>query len=312
MKQKSVAVLTLNPGVDRVIYLGSPLDVGGHNRSVRAVVSQGSKGANQAILLSNLGRSVDYFSFGEGDAFLNRDGIVGHFTPTACGTRLNIKVVEPDGRGTELNEPGGPVSKPELDRLIGELMSRKFDVVSLCGSFPQGVENDVYNLLIKMLKANGSVPILDASGEALRLGASAAPELIKPNRVELGAFGYGVPDTWKTAIEICGKVHGKLGCEVICTLDGEGSVYVGREGAFRVTTEPTELCGFSGAGDSYLAAYIDARYLDGSDVPTALRRAAAAATAKIALEGTTIPTREQIKKAMSAVKVEKVICNSAK
>ncbi len=312
MKQKSIAVLTLNPGVDRVIYLGSPLDVGGHNRSARAVVSQGSKGANQAILLSNLGRTVDYFSFGDGDPFLSRDGIAGHYVPTACGTRLNIKVVEPDGRGTELNEPGGPVTESELEGLISELMSRRFDVVSLCGSFPQGVENNVYNLLIKMLKERGTVPVLDASGEALRLGTTARPELIKPNRVELGAFGFGVPDTWKSAVDICGKVHGKFGCEVICTLDGDGSVYVGRDGCYRVTVLPTELRGFSGAGDSYLAAYIDARYLDGSDVPTALHRAAAAATAKIALDGTQIPTREQIDRAMSAVKVEKVISNSEK
>ncbi len=306
MKQKSIAVLTLNPGVDRVIYLGAPLDAGGHNRSVRTVVSQGSKGANQAIMLSNLGRKVDYFSFGDPDPFLKRDGIEGHFTPTECGPRLNIKVIEPSGRGTELNEPGGPVKGAELDGLIGRLTDRKFDVVSLCGSFPQGVENDVYNLLIRMLNERGSVTVLDASGEALRLGAAACPALIKPNRVELGAFGFGVPNTWKSAVDICGKVLEKFGCEVICTLDEDGSVYVGREGRYRVTAAPSALCGFSGAGDSYLAAYIDARYLDGADVKTALHRAAAAATAKIALEGTRIPTKEQVERAMTAVKVENI------
>ncbi len=304
MSQKSIAVLTLNPGIDRVIYLGEGLCVGGHNRSTRAVVSQGSKGANQAIMLSNLGHTVDYFSFGDPDPFLKRDGIVGHYTPTECGARLNIKVVEPNGRGTELNEPGGPIKMSELDALLSSLTSQKYDVVSLCGSFPHGVENNVYKLLIKMLKDRESVTVLDASGEALSLGASACPTLIKPNRAELGAFGYGVPDTWKTAVEICGKVHGKFGCEVICTLDEDGSVYVGREGKYRVTTAPTVLCGFSGAGDSYLASYISARYLDGADVPTALHRAAAAATAKIALEGTTIPTREQVDSAMSAVEVK--------
>ena len=55
-----IAVVTLNPGVDRVVYLGKTLDVGGHNRSTHAVVSQGSKGANQAILLKNLGNEPDY------------------------------------------------------------------------------------------------------------------------------------------------------------------------------------------------------------------------------------------------------------
>ncbi len=306
MQAKSIAVLSLNPGFDRTLYLDVPLEVGGHNRLSRVLVSQGSKGANQALLLSSLGRSVDYFSFGESDPFLEGPGIVGHYTPTRAGARINLKIVEPDGRGTEFNESGGPIQKDELDALVNRLLSRKYEVVSLCGSFPQGVESDVYNRLIKLLKERGSTVVLDTSGEALSLGAAACPELIKPNRQEIGVFGYGIPDSWETAAHICGKVREKLGCEIICTLDGDGSVYVGSEGIYRVTAEVQELRSFSAAGDSYLAAYTAARYLDGESVPTALHKGCAAATAKIALAGTEIPTAEQINNAMNAVKVEKI------
>ena len=44
------AVLTMNPGIDRVLYFREPMRPGKMNRAYRSVTSQGSKGANVAIL----------------------------------------------------------------------------------------------------------------------------------------------------------------------------------------------------------------------------------------------------------------------
>lgn len=299
---KKTAILTLNPGVDRIVYLNDAALIGGHNRSARTVTCQGSKGANQAILLAELGNTVDYFSFTGGESgrlansFTERPGIINHFVETKCGVRLNIKVMEPNGRGTEFNECGGPVTDSELSSLLCELKDGKYDIVSLCGSFPQGVENHVYNSLITELKASSCTVVVDASGEPLVLAAAAAPALIKPNRQELGAFGFGVPESIEDATKICGKVKEKFGCDIICTLDQDGSVFVGDEGAFAVKTAPITVKGFSGAGDSYLAAFIHAKYISGIDIASALHFAASAAAAKIELDGTVIPTAEQIRK----------------
>ena len=307
-----IAIVTLNPGVDRVVYLGKSLDIGGHNRSTRAVVSQGSKGANQAILLKNLGNEPDYFAFTGGEfgalseSYTKNHCINSHFVETKCGVRLNIKVIEPDGRGTELNEMGGPVDKSELDALFDMLFSEKFDIISLCGSFPQGVENTVYNSVITCGKQNGAKVVLDCSGEALRLGASAKPYVIKPNRAELAAFGFEPPRLWKTAVENCRKIYSDYGTNVLCTLDSDGSVYVGDEGAFRITVNERELRGFSGAGDSYLAAFIHSKLINNQPIEDALRFSAAAAAAKISLDGTLIPTKEQILAAIPDVTVEKI------
>lgn len=306
MSQKSIAILTLNPGFDRTVYLEGRFTPGGYNRAERTVVSQGSKGANQAILLSNIGKRVDYFSFGERDPFLMRDGIVSHLTPCRAKARVNLKLVESDGRGSEINEPGGPIEKGELDALAAALLERKYDVVCLCGSFPQGVESDVYKSLITRLREKGSVTVLDASGEALRLGVTARPTVIKPNRQELAELGFGFPHTVKDALEICGKVKGRFGCDVLCTLDADGSVFVGREGAYRITAEPERIRSFCAAGDSYLAAYTAARYLDGLSVEEALVSGTAAAVAKIARLGTEIPTAEAIDAAKAGVRIEKI------
>ncbi len=60
------AVLSLNPGIDRVLYLEKKLDPGHMNRAVKSVTSQGSKGANAAIMLKRLGFDVTYYSFSGG------------------------------------------------------------------------------------------------------------------------------------------------------------------------------------------------------------------------------------------------------
>ena len=306
MSEKSIAVLTLNPGYDRTVYLDGRLSVGGSSRAVRTVVSQGSKGANQAILLSNIGKRVEYFSFGEDDPFLRREGISLHLTPCRARARVNLKLVESDGRGSEINEPGGPVCREELAALTDRLLSSGADVVCLCGSFPQGVESDVYKLLINRLRERNCVTVLDSSGEALRRGVTARPDLIKPNREELASLGFGFPHDGSQAIEICGKVKEKFGCDVLCTLDADGSVFVGEGGAYRVTGSPEALRSICAAGDSYLAAYVASRYLDGREVGESLVRGAAAAVAKLALIGTEIPTAEQIDAAVGRVRVEKI------
>lgn len=312
MNNKKIAVLTLNPGIDRIVYLDAPMIPGGHNRSARAVVNQGSKGANQSILLKNLGAEPEYFAFTGGtygalaESFTENAGVNGHFTETACGVRLNIKVIEPDGRGTEFNERGGPVSTDELSALTERLLNCDCDIVSLCGSFPQGVEKTVYNSLITEVKRRGKTVLLDTSGEALLLGAAAKPYLIKPNRAELAAFGYGVPETWKTASEICGKIYESYGCRVLCTLDADGSVYVGDEGRFRITAPPQKQMGFSGAGDAYLAAFMYAYLAGNAGIAEALRFGAAASVAKIRLEGTVMPDAGQINAVLTEIKVEKI------
>ena len=54
----------------------------------------------------------------------------------------------------------------------------------LSGSLPPGAPVDTYTRLTKLLKTGGAKVLLDASGEALRLGLQAQPDLVKPNTIE--------------------------------------------------------------------------------------------------------------------------------
>jgi len=312
-----IAIITLNPGVDRIIYLPAPLAAGTMNRSTHAVMNQGSKGANQAIVLSELGERPVYYAFTGGElgdfceSFTREKGMESHFVPTACGVRLNIKVMDSEGGCTELNEKGGPVTDAELNALLDTLRDdiSDYDMVSLCGSIPQGVEKSVYNSIIAMAREAGVPTVLDCDGEALCLGLQAKPTLIKPNRRELaGLIGEDEEKLrdMDFLVEACGKVVFHYDTDVICTLDEDGSVFVGKNGIWRVGVAKVPLRGFSGAGDTYLAAYIHKRYGEGAPIPDALRYAAAASCAKIAKEGSHLPTVSEIEALVGEIEVTKI------
>ncbi len=315
-----IAILNLNPGVDRVIYLPAPLAAGTMNRASRTVFCQGSKAANQAILLARLGGAeIDFVTFTGGplgaacDAFTALPGITTHAIPTAAGVRVNTKVIDSDGCATELNERGGPVTADELALLTDALRAAcaDVDILSIAGSIPQGVEKSVYKLILESNIAPRV--ILDCDGDQLTQAVSASPYLIKPNRRELaglcaslGLTGFSTElSSLDDVVAACGAVRAKTGekTNIICTLDADGSVYVGDEGVWRVSAPTVPFRGFSGAGDTYLAAFTHARFVEGKPVPDALKFAAAAASAKVAIEGTNLPDRDAIEALVGEVGV---------
>ena len=309
----NIAILTLNPCIDRALYLGKPLVTGDIHRVARVVENAAGKGLNQAVVLENLGITPDYYSFcarGE-DAmsrFIATRAICNHATVASCGIRTNVKVIDSDERGTELNEAGGPITQSELDALLAELDAFDGDIVSVCGSIPAGVEKDIYAKILARAKQKGKITVLDADGEALRCGLEGSPDYIKPNRRELaGLFDLKESDLQSDGqvIELATRVLKTYGTAVLCTLDADGSLYVGRDGVYRVGTARVPLRGFAGAGDTYLAAFLYAKYEQKATTPDALAYAARASAAKIALGGSDLPTKEQIN-AVEQVKVRKL------
>lgn len=58
-------------------------------------------------------------------------------------------------------------------------------MVTISGSSPQGLDKDIYRVLIDMVKKKGKKVILDTSGELLKEGIKACPTMIKPNSEEM-------------------------------------------------------------------------------------------------------------------------------
>ena len=298
-----IAVVALNPCVDRTVYLNRPLCVGDNHRALSCSEQAAGKGLNQAVVLENLGTLCDYYSFGSASGddvsarFIGQRAFRSHMTAAACGVRVNVKIVDANGVGTEINEAGGPVSEEEVAALMDALDAFEGEIVSICGSVPQGIDKGIYAEMISRAKKKGALCVLDADGEALRKGLAARPDYIKPNRRELAELVGKRESELKTDADVAAaarSIYDTYGTSVICTLDESGSLYVGQEGAYRVGAAKVELRGFSGAGDTYLAAFLHRKYGEGADMADALSYAARASGAKVAMEGTLLPTREEV------------------
>lgn len=285
---KKAAVFCPNPGVDRVYRLTAPLVCGGMFRAGLVETSPGSKGANAALALSGEGVPVTVLTFTGGGAgevaerFLTDCGITVRHVPVAAGVRENIKLVEPGGRSTEVNERGGPVSREEAAALLSLAATEEYDVLLLCGSLPEGVPADYYASAITAAKARGAVTFLDTSGEALEKGVAALPDYIKPNAAELAALmGEQEPETLCDAARLAQRWQ-KENPEtaVLCTVGKKGAVYAGREGVFCREAPTVTVYSTVGAGDAFLAGFAAAR-MAGKPPEIALDAAVACATAHI-------------------------------
>lgn len=317
-KKQKFAVLSLNPGIDRALYLPTPMAAGSMNRAARSVTTQGSKGANVAIMLHRLGCDVEYYTFGGGEfgdlanSFLTREGIRVHSVDTVCGVRMNTKVIDSECVCTELNERGGVFLPGEIVELTDMFMSTDADVICLCGSIPQGVEKDVYKVFTEFGKSTGKTVVLDCDGEALALGLTANPDIIKPNEYELENLGLSTglfekfstdPDErLRDVTEACVKVAKRYKTTVICTRGADGSVHVNPQGdvIFRESMK-VRLIGFSGAGDTFLSGYIAARFDKGFTEEYALICATAAGAMKVVLEGSELPEATDIDEAIDRI-----------
>ena len=101
------------------------------------------------------------------------------------------------------------------------------------------------------------------------------------------------------------KFYNETGIEIILTLGKKGAIYSGRAGNWLVKNPEIKPKGFTGAGDTFLASYI---YMLVNETPfdEAIKFASAASLTKVGLEGTELPTKEQILNNLSKVTVKQI------
>ncbi|MDK0521162.1 1-phosphofructokinase family hexose kinase [Streptomyces sp. ML-6] len=196
----------------------------------------------------------------------------------AGNTRRTIAVVDrATGDTTQLNEPGPLITADEwtafLDR-YEELLAGA-DAVALCGSLPPGIHVGAYAELVRPARAAGVPVLLDTSGEPLRRGIAARPDLIKPNAEELAQL-TGSRDPLRATHDARRRgAHG-----VIASLGPDGVLAVTPDGIWRAMPPAKVLGNPTGAGDSAVAGLLSG-LVEGLDWPDRLRRAVALSTATV-------------------------------
>lgn len=229
---------------------------------VRKVTERaGGKGLNVASVLATLGRDVLVTGCAGGAtgaqirADLEHRGISHSFVQADGEARRTLTVVSTsDGDATVFNEPG-PVQSPESwqalhDHLAGLLARTGATVVVLSGSLPPGVPAGGYATLVGLCRGSGAAVILDADGEALRLGLAAGPDLVKPNRAELAA-ATGTDDV-AAGVEALRAAGAR---DVVVSAGPDGLTWYAADGtAVRARLDAVLDGNPTGAGDAVVAA----------------------------------------------------------
>ena len=259
-----IACVTLNASIDKAYRLGHEIELGHVSRVAQVLDSDGGKGLNAARAVAASGEEVLATGFVGGNNgrylldLLAKDGIAEDFVQVATETRCCVNLLEPDGRSTEFNEPGRPVTAEEFETLRRKLqeIAEKTDVVTLNGSLPAGLPKDAYATLIEDIHAAGTPVILDTSGASLTCGIEAAPDMVKPNTDEIAQIlGHEVASI-KEAAHAAQELHEKKGIAyVVVSLGGDGSVMACGEGVFRGRAPKIEVVNPVGAGDTLVGCF---------------------------------------------------------
>ena len=299
--------LCFNPSIDNAIYLDEILTLK-TNRVRKNILSAGGKGINIARAFKLFGDECKVFGFSGGrlgdllEDYLDGEGIDYNFVRTEAETRMNLKLIEEhrENRLTEINAPGGPIEATEvtaleekLEEILEKLPENENNYLFLSGSFPQGVENSVYNSIISSTKNKNVRCVVDCSRTALELAIPARPYLIKPNKAELEILAKREFSTDGELKEYLIKLFDNFGTRILYTRGAKGAIYVGPEGVYSVSALTVNGKNPVGAGDMAQAAFIH-MYEKRGDLSESLRFAMAASAATAETEGSDMPSLSRV------------------
>jgi len=253
-----IVTVTPNPALDLTYRVDALVPHGTHR--VSAVAEEpGGKGLNVARVLHSLGEPVlatGLLGGSTGDRvseLLAGASVPAAFLPIAAETRRTVSVAD-HADATGFWEPGPMVTGREwaafvthFEELLGDA-----EVVALCGSLPPGAPIDGYATLVRVAAKRGVPSVLDTSGEALRHGLAAGPDLVKPNAAELSALRTPGSDPDELAdaawLLACGAKA------VVVSRGPEGLLALTGEGAWRGVSSERLTGNPTGAGDACVAA----------------------------------------------------------
>jgi 1-phosphofructokinase family hexose kinase len=200
---------------------------------------------------------------------------------------VNLEVIEDSGRITEVLDPGHAPDEEERQEMLRVFAQSlrgawKGAVVVISGSLPTGTPADFYAPLIESARNAGSKVFLDTSGDALRAGIGAKPDLVKPNRTEAEALlGRQVVD-FPSAAGAARDLITQGAESAVITLGAQGMLWLDSGNGPALIARPPRLKVIStvGCGDVTMAGFAFAA-LRGMTGENALRFAAACGAANV-------------------------------
>ncbi len=308
-----ILTVTLNPSVDRAIYLTS-LKIGDTNRVERTETDAGGKGINLSRVADELGArtlATGFLGGGPGAlirSVLAREGVPHDFIPIKGETRLNFSVEDQsESPPTTFNERGPEILPREWDLLLAKIdeLAPQCRWACLGGSVPPGLPLDVYQTLSERINARGIRRLIDADGEPMVQGLKSKPDLIKPNAHEAERLlGYPV-DTDDAARRAAQDLRDRGVSMVLLSRGEAGAVLATPQGTWMGRSPAVDARSSIGSGDSMLGAFLWA-IEEGLPLDEGFRWGLAAGAATATTSGSEIGRQPMIERLLPLVQVEHV------
>lgn len=262
-----IHTLTLNPAIDRILYLNR-FERNVTNRIQRIQDTLGGKGTHVSINLKLLGQDNTAFGICHGATgkrvmdMLEKAGICVEFDHYEAGgrqTRTNYLLIEDTADCTIVAESGVQLTENELESLIArmEAVIRPGDYLIFSGDASNSPDPAVYNRILRVFRDKDVRFFLDTSGNSLKECIQESPYMIKPNLDELSTLsGFPIPED-DTAIMNAISSLDRYNIPIIAvSLGGDGSIVKTPEGFYRVHPPKVHVCNTIGCGDCYLAGFV--------------------------------------------------------
>ncbi|MEV8569287.1 1-phosphofructokinase family hexose kinase [Streptomyces sp. NPDC051322] len=251
--------VTLNTALD-ITYRVPALTPHASHRVEAVTERAGGKGLNVARVLAALGHETVVTGFAGGTTGAVLRELLAELPPTdalipvAGATRRTIAVVDAtSGDTTQLNEPGPVISPAEWEAFLAsyaELLTGA-EAVALCGSLPPGVPVGAYGRLVRQARTAGVPVLLDTSGEPLRRGIAARPDLVKPNADELAQLTGS-----REPLRATRDARRRGARTVVASLGADGMLAATPDGNWQATPPARFPGNPTGAGDSAVAGLL--------------------------------------------------------
>ena len=282
-----------NPSIDCTVELQS-LDVGKMNRIENKILTYSGKALNVAIGASRLSADVTATGFmftahsGQFIHTLEREGVKSDFVITEGQVRMNYKIIDKRSMMTEINDKGDVVSEDKQRELLDkvQLLAKNASIVVMSGSLPQGVSDDFYYQLCKVIPKNVKI-VVDCEGEKLKRAISAGVHLVKPNLDELQAITGKTYTNKKEMADGAKKLIDMGAKNVLLSLGQSGAIFTDGKTHLYCKSANVAVNSTVGAGDSMLSAACVMIERESSREEV-LRCAVAAGTASITTPGTNL------------------------
>ncbi|MFF1694846.1 1-phosphofructokinase family hexose kinase [Streptomyces sp. NPDC058257] len=281
-----ILTVTLNAALD-ITYRVPALVPHASHRVTEVTERPGGKGLNVARVLAAIGHDVTVTGFAGGDTgrtlherLRHEPRVTDALVPVEGATRRTLAIVDAaTGDTTQLNEPGPTVSPAEWSAFresYEESLREGAAAVALCGSLPPGVPVNAYAALVRAARAARVPVLLDTSGEALRRGLAARPDIIKPNADELAELtGSHEP------AQAIRDARRRGAHAVVASLGAKGLRAVTPEGTWQAAPPRMVRGNPTGAGDSAVAGLLSG-LVEELAWPERLARAVALSAATVA------------------------------